>query len=262
MRHQVSPLLAVAGLATAAAGQVITTPGISVSLDLTWQEDPAFPHNDNGVLEPGEHALILMSESFIGQGSSVSISPPLGAYSVGDIEGFGGAALDLLSGSADGSGSYNGGVTYPASASLGPNADTSGTSGYGIRSHFRLGGNIANGQPVQSGFAGIGPGQFPGGEPTNISMLNPITNLERLGWSPTSYAQRTTTFSLGPSSQAGAQAIALYLFFDGGVTAGWGYVPFASVTFGSVDIPIVPAPAGLSLILAVAAAPRRPQRMP
>ena len=41
----IHPLVALSGLAAAASAQVITTPGITASLDLSWQEDPAYPHN-------------------------------------------------------------------------------------------------------------------------------------------------------------------------------------------------------------------------
>jgi hypothetical protein len=249
-----------AGLASPASAQFITTPGITVNLSLTWQEDPAFPHNDNGVLEPGEHALLLMSESFTGQETRVTISPPIGLYSFGDLKGFGGAGFDLLSDSVDPSGYYNGGITNPPSTSVGPNSNASGTSGYGVRSGFRLGVNAANGQPGPNGFIGIEPGQFPSGEPTNITTLNPITNLERLGWSPASYSPRTVNFSVRPNPQWGNQAVALYLFFDGVTTGGWAYVPLTSVAFGSVDIPIAPAPPGVAFFLAAAATYWRPRR--
>src|SRR5262249_59283410 len=108
-------LAAAAGLAGSACAQVITTPEIAAVLDLSWQEDPVFPHNDNGVLEPGEHALILMTVSFSGQFTLVSFGPA-GTFYQGVILGLGSAYVDIRGLSGDASGLYNGGGARPPPA--------------------------------------------------------------------------------------------------------------------------------------------------
>ncbi len=248
-------MLALAGLVTAASAQIITTPGISARLDLTWQEDPAYPHNDNGVLEPGERALLRMTLSFSGQTTRVEFAPPIGQYSSGTILGFASAYFDVRSESVEATGLYNGGVTVPASSSVGPNANSSGTSGYGIRGGWRLGGSVANGQPSADGFANTAPGISLTELPLNFP--NPISNMERLGWAPASYTQRTVGFSVFPAATAGSRLLGLELDLDGGTTGATTFVPLGSVALGTVNIPIAPSPASLILLGVCGLVPRR-----
>jgi hypothetical protein len=238
---------AAAGLAAAASAQTIITPGVTASLDLTWQEDPAFPHNDNGVLEPGEHALIRMTLSFTGQ-NTVAIFEPGEVFTSGTILGLGSCYVDIRGLAGDASGLYNGGITSPTSTSLGPNADNAGATGYGVRGGWRLGGNIANGEPAANGMVNIGPGQLPT-DPTVANRTNPIANIERLGWQPSSYAQRTQTFTVAGAVGTNNNIVGLYLQFDDGATVGGAaYLLTSRITFGSGNIPIAPAPAGLALL--------------
>jgi hypothetical protein len=252
-------LVLVVGLASASAdAQVITTPGITASLDLTWQEDPAFPHNDNGVLEPGEHALILMSESFAGQGSIVTMNPPLGPYTSGELVGFYSAWIHIRAISGDAAGLYNNGLTNPPSTSTGPNANTQGTSGYGVRSGWRLGQNVANGQPAPDGFVNIGAAQGYN-DPLTISTTNPVSNLVRLSWAPASYAPRAVVYSVQSAARPLENPLSLFVWTDGGTAGGPAELPLASVSFGRVSIPVAPAPGGLACTTAtlILSAPRR-----
>jgi hypothetical protein len=244
--HSVLALAAAAGLASTASAQFITT-SISASISLTWQEDPAFSHNDNGVLEPGEHALILATLSFTANNPFVSFSPSIGVNSSGTVTGLGTAYFDIRSAAGDATGLYNNGATVPVSTSTGPANNTAGTSGYGVRGGWRLGANAANGQPAANGFANIGPGQLPT-DPTVANGTNPITNIDRLGWTPNSYSSRTQTFSVSGAAGAGQTALGLYLDLDGGTTGGVAYIPLSEVNFGSINIPIAPAPASLALL--------------
>jgi hypothetical protein len=231
---------------SAASAQIITSSWVTARLDLDWQEDPVYPHNDNGVLEPGERALMLMTLSFTGQFSRVVFNP-IGAFSSGTITGLGSAYVDIRSAAGDFTGLFNGGITSPTSASVGPNADITGTSGYGVRGGWRLGGNIANGQPAPAGFVNIGPGQLPT-DPSGANQTNPIANVERLAWQPLTFTQRTQTFAVLPAAGTTNNVVGLYLDLDGGTTGGAAYVMTSRITFGSVNIPIAPAPAGLSLL--------------
>ena len=245
-------------VASAAAGQIITTPGITASLDLTWQEDPAYAHNGDGILEPREHALILMTLAFTGQNTLVQFSPPLSTYSSGTIVALAASFFDIRSEAPDAAGLYNNGITVPPSSSTGPNNNVAGTSGYGVRAGFRRGGNVANGTPAPDGFVNISAGAA-FNEPPPITT-NPVVNADRLGWEPTSYAPRTVSFSVQPSANAGTQAVGLYLDLDGGTNLTTAYLPTASITYGSVNIPIAPGPAPLSLLIAAAAFGRRRQK--
>jgi len=243
--QSVLALAAMAGLASAASAQVITTSGITASLSLSWTEDPAGPHNGNGVLDTGETALILASLSF--SSGSVNFSPSIGQFTSGTIVGLGTAYFDIRSTAGDAAGLYNGGVTVPASTSVGPNANTAGTAGYGVRGGWRVGGNAANGTQAANGFQNIGPGQLPT-DPGSANATNPIAGLERLGWTPNSYVQRTQTFTVSGAAGAGANVIGLYLDLDGGTTGGVAYIPLSSISLGSVQIPVAPAPASLALL--------------
>ena len=244
--QSVLAVVAAAGLASTAGAQVITTSGISCNISLSWVVDPTGPSNGDTTLDPGERALILASVSFTGGNPLVNFSPSIGAFTSGTIVGLGTCYMDIRSAAGDASGLYNNGLTNPASTSVGPNAGSTGTSGYGVRGGWRLGANAANGQPVANGFANIGPGQLPT-DPSLGNSTNPIANIDRLGWTPNSYATRTQTFSAAGAAGAGANAIGMYLDLDG-QTGGVAYIPLANVTFGSVNIPIAPAPASLALL--------------
>ncbi len=238
----------VAGVAGGAAAQFVTTPGITANLSLGWMEDPAFASNNNGVLEPGERALILLNVSFTGLGTTASFAPGINQYHSGTIMGMGSLFIDIKSSSADPSGLYNNGITSPASSSIGPNADSSGSTGYGVRSGWRILGSPSNGQPVANGFVHIQPGQFIS-DPGLVNPADPITNIDRLGWAPTSYAPRTVTFGTNGNTEAAQQVMGLLLDANGlGTTVVVAYIPVASITFGTVDIPIAPAPGGLAIL--------------
>jgi hypothetical protein len=219
---------------------------VNATLSLSWIEDPAGPHNGNGVLDTGETALIVMDISFTGQNTAASFSPSIGSFSSGTILGLGSAYVDIRSTAGDAAGLYNGGITVPASTSVGPN-NTGGTTGYGVRSGWRLGGNVANGTQAANGFQNIGPGQLPT-DPSGANTANPISGAERLGWTPTSYAQRTQTFTVSGAVGTNNNVVGLYFDLDGGTTGGAAYLTNANINFGSVNIPIAPAPASLALL--------------
>src|SRR5262245_31876643 len=83
-------LTAVAGLASAASAQVITQ-NSTASFTLSFQDTG----NNNGVVEPGESALITMSVSFTGQNTIGTFSPPIGTFTSGTIRGLGAGFVDL-----------------------------------------------------------------------------------------------------------------------------------------------------------------------
>jgi hypothetical protein len=253
-------LAASSGLAAAVSGQIITTSGVTANLSLSWMEDPAFPHNNDGSLDPGERALFLINLSFSGQNTSVSFTPPLGPFTSGTVLGLGSAYFDIRDTTGDASGLYNGGVTVPASSSTGPNSNNTGTSGYGVRGGWRLGGNVANGAPSSNGFANIGPGQLPTA-PEIANTTNPINGVERLGWVPDNFAVRYEAFSIFPAAGTNNNVVGLYLSLNGGTTGGAAFIPTSSITFGSVVVPIgIPGPASAALLVAAGTAMARRRR--
>jgi hypothetical protein len=69
-----------------------------------------------------------------------------------------------------------------------------------------------------------------------------------LGWQPSSYAQRTQTFTVAGAVGTNNNVVGLYLDRDGGTSGMAAYLRTSAVTFGSVDIPIVPGPAGIAAL--------------
>ncbi len=246
-----------AGLAAGAVGQVIVTPGVSATFSMNWVEEPVFAHNDNGVLETGEHALIRTSFSFTNQYQWVDFTPAIGSFSRGIVVGMSSAFFEIRTASPNSAGLYNNGVTVPTSTSIGPDADAAGATGYGIRSLFRVAGDTSNGTLQANGFINIQPGQFVHA-PAAINQTNPITNMDRLGWAPNSYAQRTVNFAISaPAAEGGL--VNLYLDLDGttdgaqsgyvpGSTYASAYLPLSGISFASVNIPVAPAPASIALL--------------
>ena len=240
-------LAAVAGLAAGANAQIFQAgQGVSATLSLTWIEDPTGPTNGNNVLDQGERALILMQISFAGQNTLANFTPGIGPFTSGTILGLGSCYVDIRSNAGDATGLYNNGVTNPPSTSVGPLAGSTGTSGYGVRGGWRLGGTVANGSPIANGFQNIGPGQLPT-DPSLANATNPITNADRLGWTPNSYATRTQTFQVFGAAGTNNNVVGLYCDLDG-QTGGAAYILTSAITFGSVNIPIAPAPASLALL--------------
>ncbi len=253
-------LATVAGLAAGASGQVITTAGVTATFTMSWIENPAFTHNDNGVLEPGEHAIIRTTLSFTNQYQTVSFSPAIGAFTSGIVAGLGSGFIDIRSASADPSGLFNNGITIPPSSSVGPDANSAGTSGFGVRQFFRVAGDTSNGTQVANGFKDVQPGQF-NASPSSpgVQYTNPITSMDRMDWTPNSYANRTVNFAVSAAGGAGANVIGLYLDLDGttdgtqggyaaGNTGAAAYIPLANITFANVNIPLAPAPSSLALL--------------
>jgi hypothetical protein len=240
-------LTVAAGLAAPALAQSFTNDS-SVAITLSWREATSSGGtvpNPNGELEPGEWALITMDVSFTNQFGHADFSPPIGTFTGGTIVGFGAGFLDI-----NGSGGTQG--TFNIST---PQANSAGTSGFGVRSSWRLAGN-GTVNPGSSGIVNLQFGQFVV-DPALANTLNPITNMYRMLWQPNSFASVTRRFDPVGAAIAGNEFAAVYLDLNGTVGASI-YVNPANVTFRGVEFPI-PTPAS-SLILLAAAPWRRRRR--
>src|SRR2546423_9169720 len=98
MNTRAALAIAAAGLATAARAQSFTTDS-HVIFPLTWMEanSSGTPILPNGILEPGEYALITVSPvSFTNQNGIANFSPAIGTFTSGTILGFGSGFFDLV----------------------------------------------------------------------------------------------------------------------------------------------------------------------
>jgi len=218
-------------------------------MSFTWREADADGNplpNPNGVLDAGEHALIFMdSISFTNQGGVAHFSPSFGTFSSGTIVGFGTGFLDI-----NGTGGTTG--TFNLSTPL---ANAAGTSGFGVRSVWRLAGN-GTVNPASDGIINLQFGQFPA-DPSAAMTENPIPNMFRMLWTPSTFSARTARFQLSQSVIAEANVCGLYLDLDP-ATGIEVYVRPFHISLGSVSIPIAPAPSTtLALAAAALLAPRR-----
>jgi hypothetical protein len=202
-----------------------------VSNAITWNDNGNLNGNNNGILEPGEAARIVVDVGF---------TPPVGTTLPANAPGFAGpvaglavSLCDLNGGAVDHTGTWTVG-------GLGFNGTTG--SNWGLRSGWTLGNAV--GTPQASGDLwgfGLVQGLLPG--PT-ASPLNPVVEAWRGKWQPTSYNSRTVTFSLVPSILvlAGQSHSVLIQY---GVDQSQGYplyaTHFAPGQYGSIQIPIAAA---------------------
>jgi hypothetical protein len=240
-------LTAVAGLAAGALGQNPSfTSDTDITVHLTWREANSSGGTvpSNGILEPGEFALIQIdSVSFTNFGSTANFSPSIGTWTSGLITGFASGFLDI-----NGVGGTNGSFNNSS-----PQANAAGTTGFGVRSTWRLNGN-GTVNPASDGIINQQFGQFPA-NPGGANSTNPIVNMFRMLWQPSSFAGRTVTFNEAPAAISAGAVAGVYLDFDGGAggpgsgTVGASvFVTAQHLHLNGVNIPISPAPSSLALL--------------
>lgn len=242
MRSVAFPILTFA-LATQALGQSSTTDS-TVTYALSWQEcnpDGTPVPTPNGLLQPGESVLFRMSVSFTNQNGLANFSPPIGTFSSGTIRGFGAGFLDLIGTGPATDGSWN----LSAANGLGvhPSWDLVGPGGWGTPS--------SNGSQLQA----IQFGQFPA-SPASILGTNPIADIFRAVWTPSSYIAVERRFELhGAALTSGTGHTSVMLQLSPAALTHMN----APGVFGSVVIPI-PAPASLPLLALAALLRQRSRR--
>ncbi|MFN0131599.1 MAG: hypothetical protein ACKVW3_03555 [Phycisphaerales bacterium] len=205
-----------------------------VTYSLTWSEVLANTNqpvpSPNGTIEPGEGVRIAIRATITpGIGAMATYTPPPPPPpGTGTIAGFGHCTLDLLGSNANG-GSWSN-ITRNAESNPG------GIPGGG---NWTLG---AAGTPEANGnLTLLQAGQFvlPG---MTANATNPIANLWRGTWTPSSYAMRSVSFRNQSGGDPGGQSLLIQYGFD--ANGDPQYVgKFVAGTYGSTGpIPIVPSP--------------------
>jgi hypothetical protein len=220
------------------AGAQVVTPDSSVTFTLHWSDELG---NNNGLLEPGESALLWIDASFTNQNGLANVSPPIGTFGAGTIRGLGWGQFDLA-GAGGAEGQWN----------------VAQAAGYGVDPTWDLTSGSGNGEPVHNGarLSLIQFGQFPT-TPQAILTTNPILKVWRGVWTPNSYSARQVTFATGTFFSTDEQPGAVCIQLSPTIVA------LALITwpgllhFGSVAIPIVPAPPALVVLGALLVRGRR-----
>jgi hypothetical protein len=230
-------LAAVLACCGAARAQLYSTTEATVHVSLSFAEADASGNpvaNPNGVLEPGERALVQMS---------ALITPPVdspihytfnGSTGLGTLRGLGLGFYDVL-----GTGGVRGGYVL---GPVDPTWDITGGLGWGMLSSD---GQIRN----------VEFGQFEAGQPNNIA--NPILNVWRFVWAPDDYSARVATFTTAPGlSSAGVESQVVVR--TGGTAR---HFMNCLTDYGSVNIPVVPGPGVVAMaVVGVPLAARRRRR--
>jgi hypothetical protein len=237
MRNR-AQLLAAAGLvaiAGAANAQVSTT-----AASLAYSISFADIGNGNGIVEPGESVRIRLSVTMTpGNGTVIPLSGA--TVTSGTLLAIGSGFLDLSLGNALGGTIQNtgnvGGINNGVIGSWNP---------IGPAAHGTVSGtNIQNIQFGQFPFNSlpIDPDENPNG----VRLNNPLTNFYTIVWTPSTYTARTATVNLAPGSASGGNAAGVMVQYDPDPNL----APIAAAslfTFGTANIPIVPAPSSLALL--------------
>jgi hypothetical protein len=228
LNRRASTILACLGLSASAAAQSFTS-GSEITFALHWQDTG----NHNGILEPGESALLGLDVSFSNQFTVATFSPLIGSFGSGTIRGFGAGFIDLRGDNAA-AGTW----------------DVDQTHGYGVSPDWDLTGGSGNGAPTMGGavLTDLVFGQTQLGS-APISTRNPIPSIWRGLWTPADYAARTVTFGSGGSPAMGNE-IAYLLLRLSASSVGSPWVIPQNLNLGTVAIPIVPGSATITLLAA------------
>lgn len=226
----------------------------TMTYSFQWNDNGNLNGNDNGILEPGEAARVWLAVSFtpsVGSTTTYNPPPPPG---VGIVAGLDSAEFDLIA-SANAGGSWV--LSGPGfNGVTGPN--------WGRRAGWVMGGAGDPGSPEGSLYhAATGTFLLPG---STASPLNPVEEIWRGKWTPTSYAARTVSFMSQDPVVHGTLGYS-YLAIQFGNEPGTGhplYLPKRVETrfYTSITIPIVPTPGCAVLLAPLAILASRRRRAP
>jgi hypothetical protein len=232
-------ILAAAGLAAlaGAANAQVSTQSASIAYSMTFAD---INGNNNGVVEPGEAVRLRLTMTMtpaIG-----TVIPLSGATApTGTLLGIGSGFIDMAFGNALGG-------TFQNTGSVG------GISN-GVLGSWNLVGPAAHGTISGSNIQNIQIGQFPfnslpydpDNNPTGVRQNNPLTNVYTIVWTPSNYTSRTVNVTLSPGSASGGVAATVLVQTNpdpNNPPTGANSL----FTFGTANIPIVPAPSSLALL--------------
>jgi hypothetical protein len=215
-------LTAVAGLASAASAQETVTYTLSFVEVQAGTNTPVA--NPNGVVEPGEGARVQVSVNITpGIGSNATYTPPP-APGTGTIAGLGSIFFDLTQSNAQG-GTWNN-----IGRATGWNLGSGGT------------GNAGGGLDAAQAGQFVLPGSV-------ANSTNPVANIWRGVWTPSTYANRTVTFTSVAAAAGGANHSSILIQYGVDPDGNPQYVgKFVGGVFGNVNIPVVPSPSSLALL--------------
>jgi hypothetical protein len=238
-----------AGAPIAVQAQSFTS-DLDMTIHMTWREASSsggLVPNPNGVLDPGEYALISIdSVHFTNVGSVANFSPPIGTFTSGLIEAFGTAYLDL-----NGSGGTVGTFNH--------------TAPFGVQSPWRFDGD-GTVNPTSDGIINLHFGQLPT-DPGHANTNVPAGGAFRMLWQPASYASRTVTFTEVGAAIAGDAIASVYLDLNGtsgpgsGTIGGAAFLTRDHLHLNGINIPIAPAPP-TAAVAAALLVPLRRRRAP
>jgi hypothetical protein len=237
-------LAVVGGAAALANGQANSTPPVTITYNLAWQEVSAVaPYapvlNPNGILEPGEGARFNFNGTLnVAPGTAITYSSTLnpGSSGSGFLGGFWGGNLNLTGdgGAASAAGTW----VLSANTVPGTNPNRLGTVPPFASGNLN-GSTAAGGARVEN----ISPAQF-SPDPSTLNSASPTPTMWRGLWIPTDYASRTVTFQLG----AGSLGLPTTLWATDTLSP-TPAIFNANSNFGTaVQVPIVPAPSSLALL--------------
>jgi hypothetical protein len=200
-----------------------STTEATLGYSLAWQDTG----NGNGILEPGESAVLRLTVSMTPAVDTVIRFTGGQGGPTGTLRGIASGFIDLT-GTGRTQGPFN----------LDPLA------GYGVQHSWDTV-NSFPGFPNGTGLWNIQFAQFPTGS-SSVNTTNPVVNVWSAAWTPSSYSARTVTFGTAPASASGGEASAVIIKW-GPLNANIQVATCLS-EFGNINIPIVPAPAGLALL--------------
>lgn len=260
-RALVTGLIAAAGLAASANAQSTTT-GSAVTCTVQYMGDTSLyaggtVSDHDGIVEPGEGALLRINISYTGRNTTATFGPG-GTGNVGTIRGLGGGFIDLI-GSGGTLGAFDNSFVYgsgtdangdPENWTYGPSNSFSPTQHPDVVGNFAVGNywGVPNGNGV-----GLGPnfinaqfGQLPPSA-TSINAAGPsIIGIFSLVWAPIDYSARNVSFNGQASLAAGAFPFSV--LFRNAANQAVSAFTVSNTFVGSGPISVAPTPSSLALL--------------